>query len=80
MNIQEKIKNLEYRILVLEKDSYITITTEKVKLFFKRFLKICGWVGLLVITLWVIYIFLYGLNVRYGLFNGIIYTYHILYG
>ena len=76
----DKLTELEVRIIQLEKDSVITITKEDIKSSFRKILKFCGWIGLVIIIIWVVYIFLYGLNARYGFGDSIIKTYHILYG
>ena len=80
MKIETKLNDFERRLIQLENDSYITITTTKVKSFFKRLLKICGWVGFIIISIWFVYVFLNGLNKLYGFGNVLLEVYHTLYG
>ena len=61
MNTETRLNSFERRLAKLENNSHITITTIKVKSFFKKLLKICGWIGLIVVTIWFIHVFLDGL-------------------
>ena len=81
MNLtQNQIKALEMRVTQLEKNNAIIITMESLKSFFKKILIFSGWAVFILLIIWFTYIFLYGLNARYGFGNSIIKAYHIWYG